>query len=151
MPGNHDYKVWDMLSAKVVCDDVIARGGRMGSVPTPLQTYAWQGVQSFFSSVFLRAGVQAAVTVSYPNHEVSLGERGSLLLTHGHYLDASQTRGNDLAANLRGVTDPAKVKEIARRIFIETAEYVWSVGRLLAVLPGGRERGLVHPGHPPHR
>ena len=39
------------------------------------------------------------------------------------YLDASQTRGNDLADNLRGVTDPATVREIVRRIFIETAQY----------------------------
>jgi UDP-2,3-diacylglucosamine pyrophosphatase LpxH len=123
VPGNHDYKIWDMLSSKVVCDDVLAAGDPLGTVPTPLMTYRWTGPSSFFAGVFRRAGVAAGVTVSYPNHEVSFGERGTLVLTHGHYLDASQTRGNDLAANLRGVTDPARVQDIVRRIFIETAQY----------------------------
>lgn len=123
VPGNHDYKIWDGLSTKVASDDVIARGAPMGSVPTPLEKYEWQGEASFFSGVFRPFGAQASVTVSYPNHEISLGERGTLLFTHGHYLDSSQTRGNDLADNFRGISDPAKVKEIVRRIFIETAQY----------------------------
>lgn len=123
VPGNHDYKIWDMLSARLVVDDVIARGDRMGSVPTPLMSHRWTGPASFFSGVFLPFGAQAAVTVSYPNHEVAIDGSRSLLFTHGHYLDASQTRGNDLAANLRDVADPGRVQEIVRRIFIETAQY----------------------------
>ncbi len=123
VPGNHDYKVWDVLSTKVVCDDVLARGDPMGSVPTPLMKYTWQGSASFFAGIFLPLGVQDRVTVSYPNHEVSFGARGTMLFTHGHYLDPSQTRGNDLGDNLRGVTDPAEVREVVRRIFIEAAQY----------------------------
>lgn len=122
VPGNHDYKLWDMLSARIVCDDVIARGDPLGTVPTPLMKYAWKGGAAFFAGIFGRFGVQD-VWVEYPNHEVAFGDHGTLLFTHGHYLDPSQTRWNDLADNLRGITDPARIQEIRRRIFIETAQY----------------------------
>lgn len=123
VPGNHDYKIWDLLSAKVACDDVLARGDPMGTVRTPLTSHRWDGDQSFFAGIFRRAGVQDRVTVSYPNHEVAFGGGKTMLFTHGHYLDPSQTRGHDLTANLRGVTDRKQVDAIVRRIFIEAAQY----------------------------
>lgn len=122
VPGNHDYKIWDMLSTQVVCDDVLARGDPLGTVPTPLRRHRWTGTESFFAGLFKKWGVASRVTISYPNHEVSFGGR-TMLFTHGHYLDPSQTRGNDLAANLRGLTDPRAIDAVARRIFIETAQY----------------------------
>ncbi len=123
VPGNHDYKIWDVLATKVVCDDVLTRGDAMGSVPTPLAEHRWHGDASFFAGIFRSFAVQDRVTVAYPNHEVLFGGHGSMLFTHGHHLDASQTRGNDLSDNLRDVTDPAEVRKIVRRIVIETAQY----------------------------
>ncbi len=123
VPGNHDYKIWDLLSTNVVCEDVLARGESMRSVQTPLAKYRWQGDTSFFAGVFRPFGVQERVTVSYPNHEVAFGEHGTMLFTHGHYLDPSQTRGNDLTKTLRNVTDPVVLENTVRRIVIETAQY----------------------------
>ena len=123
IPGNHDYKIWDMLATKVVCDDVLTRGDRMGTVLTPLAKYAWQGDASFFAGIFRRLGVEDSILVEYPNHELSFGAAGTMILTHGHYLDASQTRGNDLSANLSNVTKSEEIAKIKRRIIIETAQY----------------------------
>jgi len=55
---------------------------------------------------------------------VSFGPDGAtMVFTHGHYLDPSQTRGHDLTDNLRGVTAPAQVRAVVRKIVIETAQY----------------------------
>jgi predicted phosphodiesterase len=123
VPGNHDYKVWDLLATRVVCEDVIARGEHMGSVPTPLQKYRWAEGTSFFAGIFRPFGVQERVIVEYPNHEVSFADGARMVFTHGHYLDPSQTRGNDLAANFREARTPADVAAVVRRIVIETAQY----------------------------
>ena len=32
VPGNHDYKIWDMLSARVVCEDVLGQGKHLGFI-----------------------------------------------------------------------------------------------------------------------
>lgn len=124
LPGNHDYKIWDMLSTKIVCEDVLASGNPMGSVPTPLMKYEWIGKESFFAGIFSPFSTQDQVVVKFPNHEISFGEDGEeMVLTHGHYLDLTQTRFNDLSKHLSDVTDPSEVKKIVRRIFIATAQY----------------------------
>lgn len=122
LPGNHDYKVWDMLATKVVCEDVLASGNPMGSVPTPLMKYRWTGDESFFAGIFRSHGVHDRVVVEYPNHEIVFGEE-QMVLTHGHYLDAKQTLLNELSDHLRDVTTPDGIRKAVRAIFIETAQY----------------------------
>jgi len=55
---------------------------------------------------------------------------------HGHYLDASQTRGNDLSDHLRKVSTRRKIATTVRDIFIETAQ-----------IPDLSERRVLHPRH----
>lgn len=124
LPGNHDYKIWDMLSTKVVCEDVLATGKQMGSVPTPLLTRKWIGDESFFAGIFRPYDTQNQVIVEYPNHEILfVQEQEKMVLTHGHYLDAKQTRFNDLSEHFHNITTPEETKKTLRRIFIETAQY----------------------------
>lgn len=124
VPGNHDYKVWDLLATRVACEDVLARGDPLGSVPMPLARWRWTGDESFFAGIFQPLGAASRVVVEYPNHEVSLGDAGGkMVFTHGHYLDPSQTRGNDLSANLAQLSSPARIAAAVRKIVIETAQY----------------------------
>lgn len=124
VPGNHDYKIWDMLSSKVVCEDVIASGKQMGSEPTPLMMRKWLGDESFFAGIFRPYGAQGRVVVEYPHHEILFGqELEKMVLTHGHYLDAKQTRFNDLSDHFRNAKTPEEIRKVRRRIFIETAQY----------------------------
>ena len=122
--GNHDYKIWDMLSSKVVCEDVLASGKQMGSVPTPLMMGKWTGDESFFAGIFRPYCAQGQVVVEYPNHEILFGqEPEKMVLTHGHYLDAKQTRFNDLSDHFCNSKTPEEIRKVRRRIFIETAQY----------------------------
>jgi predicted phosphodiesterase len=124
VPGNHDYKIWDMLSSKVICEDVLASGKQMGSVPTPLMIGKWTGDESFFAGIFRPYCAQGQVVVEYPNHEILFGkEREKMVLTHGHYLDAKQTRFNDLSDHFRNAKTPEEIRKVRRMIFIETAQY----------------------------
>lgn len=122
VPGNHDYKVWDMLATRVICEDVLLAGKPMGSIPTPLRSHTWQGEQSFFAGIFREFGATNLVTVSYPNHLVSFGLQGTMVLTHGHYLDSTQTWRNDLATEVLREKLGSEDKAI-RRVIIETAQY----------------------------
>lgn len=122
VPGNHDYKIWDMLSSKLVCDDVLASGKKMGSVPTPVMTGKWIGEESFFAGIFRTYCAQNQVIVEYPNHEINFRQE-KMVLTHGHYLDAKQTRFNDLSDYLSNFKSPEEIRNARRRIFIETAQY----------------------------
>jgi UDP-2,3-diacylglucosamine pyrophosphatase LpxH len=124
VPGNHDYKIWDMLSTEVVCTNVLTSGKPMGSVPTPLMKYTWTGTESFIAGIFRPYGVQDQVVVEYPNHEILFGQKQEMMvLTHGQYLDSTQTGFNNLADHFRDLTAPADIKKAKRRIFIETAQY----------------------------
>ncbi|MBI5641178.1 MAG: metallophosphoesterase [Nitrospirae bacterium] len=124
VPGNHDYKIWDMLATTVVCTDVLSDGKPMGSVPTPLMKYKWIGMESFIAGIFRPYGVQDQVVVEYPNHEILFGkEQEMMVLTHGHYLDPTQTGFNNLSDHFRELASPADIKKAKRRVFIETAQY----------------------------
>lgn len=146
LPGNHDYKVWDLLSSRVAFLDVLERGELLGSVPMPVQEHCWPLGQAFLAGLFRPYGAMPRVTVEYPDHLLRFGER-TLVLTHGHYLDSSQTRGNDLSAHLpEGQPDGDRRREI-HRIAVETAQYqavasAVSYTRDLQRLVGG----LVGPG-----
>jgi UDP-2,3-diacylglucosamine pyrophosphatase LpxH len=122
IPGNHDYKIWDMLSTKVACEDVLRDGQRMGAIPTPLRQHTWTGLESFFAGIFRPFDAQDRVIVTYPNHEAVI-DGDLVLFTHGHYLDPSQTRWNDLHAEVSAATSAADRRKRVRRIFIETAQY----------------------------
>ncbi len=123
VPGNHDYKIWDQLASRLALDDVLARGEKLGSVRIPVERHRWADGSSFFAGVFLPFGVSERVSVAYPNHEATFGAAGdTMVFTHGHYLDPSQTRGNDLAAHLSGDLAPRALADERRRIFVETAQ-----------------------------
>lgn len=124
VPGNHDYKIWDMLSSTVVCTDVLSSGKLLGSVSTPLMQYKWTGTESFVAGIFRPYGVQERFVVEYPNHEILFGqEQEMMVLTHGHYLDSSQTGFNNLLDHFRNLTSDVDIKKAKRRIFIDTAQY----------------------------
>lgn len=122
VPGNHDYKIWDMLSSKIVCDDVLASGKKIGTVQTPVMMGKWIGEESFFAGIFRAYGAQSQVIIEYPNHEIDFC-REKMVLTHGHYLDAKQTRFNDISDHLSNLKAHEEIKKARRRIFIETAQY----------------------------
>jgi len=122
MPGNHDYKIWDILSSKMICDDVLASGKEMGTIPTPVMSGKWVGEESFFAGIFRPFSAHNQVIVEYPNHEIDfIGEK--MVLTHGHYLDATQTRLNNLSDIFSKTNSPEEIRKARRRIFIETAQY----------------------------
>lgn len=148
VPGNHDYKIWDVLSTRVVLEDVLASGHQIGFVPTPLMRYRWTGDEVFFAGIFRSFGVAERVIVEYPNHEICFGpERETMVLTHGHYLDALQTRGNDLSKQFRHATTSEEVAKVVRRVFIETAQYQ-TAANAVSFTYGTRHlmSGLVGPG-----
>lgn len=116
VPGNHDYRVWNMLSEQIVCADVLARGDKMGSVKTPLKSYCWQDGEAFIAGVFPEK-VRKNVILDYPDH--LLGE-SRVLVTHGHYLDPKQTLFTDFE---EFVKEQGSVEKAMRAMFIETAQY----------------------------
>lgn len=122
VPGNHDYKIWDVLSSQVMFEDVLDAGESLTSVQPPLISYKWPDGASFFAGIFTRYGVRERVFVEYPNHVLSFRASRTMVLTHGHYLDASQTRFHHLAKNLEGLP-PAAVRGAVRDLVIETAQY----------------------------
>jgi hypothetical protein len=140
IPGNHDYKIWDMLATRVVCEDVLRDGYPMGFIPTPLKQYTWYGLESFFAGIFKPFGAHDQVIVKYPNHDVIFGE-DIAVFTHGHYLDPSQTWWNDLHREISSTNSPEERTKCIRRIFIETAQYQTAAN---AVSFTKRTRGLIN-------
>lgn len=82
----------------------------------------WTGEETFFAGIFRPYCAQGQVVVEYPNHEISFHQE-KMVLTHGHYLDAKQTRFNDLLDHFCSSKTPEEIRKARRRIFIETAQY----------------------------
>jgi UDP-2,3-diacylglucosamine pyrophosphatase LpxH len=129
-PGNHDYKVLDLLATTAGFVAVLTAGGNLRSANLPLQSCRWSGLESFFAGIFVSFGAQGQVVVEYPDHQLDFavqtaeGEKQeSMVLTHGHYLDPSQTRGNDLSACLSGVAAGPDLASAVRTFFVKTAQY----------------------------
>ena len=125
VPGNHDYKIWDILASRVAFEDVLAKGDRLNEkVPMPLQRHSWTGTLAFVAGIWKGEGYDesAGVTVEYPDHRLAFGD-ADLVITHGHYLDTSQTRFSDLSEVVPPGLSPAEAAERVRKIFIETAQY----------------------------
>lgn len=124
IPGNHDYKVWDMLATKIVCEDVLAAGNPMGTVKSPLKQYRWDGDRSFFAGIYKPFNAAGQVTVIYPNYELPSGSTSPIVVfTHGHYLDPSQTWGHSLHEELSGAADAQAEAKAVRAIVIDCAQY----------------------------
>ena len=121
VPGNHDYKIWDLLATRANCEDVLSSGARLDPGKMPLARGAWPNGASFFAGIFKPFGTQARVAVEYPDHEVAFGG-DTMVFTHGHYLDVSQTRGHDLTDNLRD-TPPNVARNTIHNIIVDTAQY----------------------------
>jgi len=118
IPGNHDYWVWNTLSTQIACLSVLSNGNCMGTIPPPLMQYKWQGNAAFISGVF-PINVRDRVIVEYPDHVITYNG-GNIIITHGHYLDWSQTEFEDLCKSLKDCKDQ---KDAVRRIIIQTAQY----------------------------
>lgn len=98
VPGNHDYKIWDILSTAVAFENVLARGCVLVKTKMPLKRGVWRGKRAFLSGVFVKHGEYDAsdnLRVSYPDHQIRFGNE-LMLITHGHYLDRKQTRFTQL-------------------------------------------------------
>ena len=118
IPGNHDYWIWNTLSTKVVCLDILSCGKCIGTISTPLMEYKWQGKDAFISGVFPEK-IQDKVIVTYPDHVIKC-DRGDVVITHGHYLDQWQTEFKNIRQSLKDCKDQ---KETVQDIFKQTAQY----------------------------
>jgi len=118
IPGNHDYFIWNLLSTKEACTDVLAAGQSMRSVTTPLKEGTWRHGSAFISGVFPRQ-IRNKVTVQYPDHVIKYSI-GRIVITHGHYLDPKQTLFKRLD---KLIQETGSVKSAVRKMFIETAQY----------------------------
>jgi UDP-2,3-diacylglucosamine pyrophosphatase LpxH len=130
IPGNHDYIIWNILSTNEVFVDPISQG----KVPTNLPL-----TEGTFPQPFVRGvapdKVRERFIVVYPDYEVELGGR-SVLVTHGHYLDETQTLFKNLAALVR--KENGNQKKAIRKFFIGTAQYQ-AVANAVSYLKGSRE------------
>jgi predicted phosphodiesterase len=116
IPGNHDYKIWDLLSTERAFMQPLA-----GTAPrpdeSPLTSYC-------FDDPFLKGVAPPAYRdkfqVCYPNHTFALNGR-AVLVTHGHYLDKKQTGYQDITDHLKKTH--GNREEAKRRLFINTALY----------------------------
>ena len=78
--------------------DELAAGLPMNKrIRTPLEKGDWPGGKAFLAGVF-PGNVRAKVTVRYPDHEIKYNG-GSIVITHGHYLDKKQTQLKRLNEN----------------------------------------------------
>jgi hypothetical protein len=124
LPGNHDYRIWDLLSTKRACMDVLAHGQLLTSIKHPLYADRWVGRESFLAGVFPEAW-RESLLLEYPEHVVATGT-GELVITHGHYFDPKQTLKNTLHELIEWEQlDP---EQAVRKLFIETAVYQMMAG-----------------------
>jgi len=131
IPGNHDYAIWNMLSTKEMCMDVLARGESLK--PGPKMEGKWKGNEAFISGIFPQE-VREKVSIEYPDYVIPFGNNnGKIIVTHGHYLDFKQTFFN----NLDKLTKEEEIKEKVRSIFIETAQYQ-TLAQAVSYTPGKR-------------
>ena len=117
IPGNHDYKVWDILST----DKTFVQPHSKGEVPKNLPL-----MEATFEDPFIKGVAPPIIrdrfVVIYPDYEFDLAER-QVVVTHGHYLDATQ---NLSTMDLQGYIDiegEGKTSDAIRKFFIATAQY----------------------------
>ncbi|OGP66107.1 MAG: hypothetical protein A2169_15895 [Deltaproteobacteria bacterium RBG_13_47_9] len=118
IPGNHDYVIWNLLSVKKACVDILAKGEAMRSMNQPLKECVWEKGSAFISGVFPME-IRDKVTVEYPDHAIKYSG-GKIVITHGHYLDPKQTLFKQLDKLIK---EMGNVNRAVRKMFIETAQY----------------------------
>ena len=115
IPGNHDYIIWNILSTNRIFVDQIFQGKVLDKLPL---------TESEFLKPFVKGTAplkyQNKFIVSYPDHTFSHGNK-KVLVTHGHYLDKSQTLYKDLKTYIKDANGDKK--KGARDFFIATAQY----------------------------
>lgn len=121
IPGNHDYKVWDLLSTQRAFIEPLSRGDKPEGLPLQEGVFPDEKIKD--SEPFIRGVVPESMKksfeVRYPDCEFDLGPK-RVLVTHGHYLDEKQT----LLKNLRKlIADSDGVKAAVREFFKYTAQY----------------------------
>ena len=114
VPGNHDYIIWNLLSTQTAFMDALERGETLGKGPLMAQ---------YYPAPFLRGVAppshRARFHVDYPDHVIDVNGKKTVI-THGHYLDRSQTLFAELDRLIREEGD---VQKAVRRYFILTAQY----------------------------
>jgi len=130
IPGNHDYIIWNILSTKKAFVDPISQG----ITPTNLPL-----IESTFPQPFIRGVAPGRVrdrfSVRYPDYQFQLNER-SVLVTHGHYLDDSQSLFRTLGGLMR--KDESKRAEAVKQFFEATAQYQ-AVANAVSYMKGSRD------------
>lgn len=121
VPGNHDYKVWDLLSTHRAFVEPLSRGVRPQGLPLLEGVFPDKDIKG--SEPFIRGvvpeGMRERFEVCYPDFEFSMGGK-DVLVTHGHYLDEKQT----LFKNLRKlIADEDGIKTAVIEFFKYTAQY----------------------------
>jgi len=90
IPGNHDYIIWNILSTNRVFVDQIFQGKVLDKLPL---------TESEFLKPFVKGlapiKYQNKFVVTYPDYTFNHGNK-KVLVTHGHYLDKSQTLYKEL-------------------------------------------------------
>lgn len=115
IPGNHDYIVWNILSTNRIFVDAIFQG----KVPDKLPLTESEFLKPFVKGT-APAKYQNKFIVSYPDYTFSHGKK-KILVTHGHYLDKSQTIYKDLKGYIKDAKGNSK--KGVRDFFIATAQY----------------------------
>jgi UDP-2,3-diacylglucosamine pyrophosphatase LpxH len=130
IPGNHDYIIWNILSTNEVFVDPISQG----KVPTNLPLTEGTFLQPFIRGV-APDKVRERFMVIYPDYEFDLSGH-SVLVTHGHYLDETQTLFRNLGALIR--KENGNKRKAIRKFFIGTAQYQ-AVANAVSYLKDTRE------------
>ncbi|MGD0921756.1 MAG: metallophosphoesterase [Terriglobia bacterium] len=130
IPGNHDYIIWNILSTNKAFVDPISQGNTPTNLPLTEGTF----LQPFIRGVAPEK-MRERFLVSYPDHEFELSGR-SVLVTHGHYLDETQTLFRNLGALIR--KEDGNKRKAIRKFFIGTAQYQ-AVANAVSYLKDTRE------------
>jgi predicted phosphodiesterase len=113
--GNHDYKIWDILSTNRAYVEPVSQGIIPRDLPLRRDVFC----EPFISGV-APDHMRKKFIVSYPNYEFKCGCK-DVLVTHGHYLDSKQTRFKTLKQMIK--ESGGKTKEAARKFFIGASQY----------------------------
>jgi UDP-2,3-diacylglucosamine pyrophosphatase LpxH len=115
IPGNHDYIIWNILSTNKAFVEPISQG--LSPTGAPL-------TEGTFPEPFIRGvapeGIRERFSVSYPDYEFSL-QGHNVLVTHGHYLDETQTLFKTLRELIK--KEKGNRAEAVAKFFKVTAQY----------------------------
>jgi len=115
IPGNHDYIIWNILSTNRIFVDQIFQG----KIPENLPLTEDEFLKPFINGI-APDRYRNKFVVNYPDYMFQLGKR-KVLVTHGHYLDTSQTLYKDLKRYIKDAK--GNKKKGVRDFFIATAQY----------------------------